>query len=93
MKEFLNYAKSKGVKSIDIDTLSLISNFLKERESEQFSLQGVRPSLLCVNSKSHNFITVGNRYKILQKLDDSCIIVNDYGIQQIYKIDCFENQK
>jgi hypothetical protein len=39
MKEFLEYAKSKGVKSIDVDTLVVISDFF---ESEQSSLTVIK---------------------------------------------------
>ena len=45
MKEFIDYAKSIGIKSIDIDTLCLISTFLKKQESKQSSLNGVVKSL------------------------------------------------
>ena len=41
MKEFLEYAKSKGVETIDVDLLCLISDFLEKKESKQFSLQVV----------------------------------------------------
>ena len=45
MKEFIDYAKSIGIKSIDIDTLCLLSTFLKKQESKQSSLNGVVKSL------------------------------------------------
>jgi hypothetical protein len=45
MKEFIDYAKSIGIKSIDIDALCLISTFLKKQESKQSSLNGVVKSL------------------------------------------------
>jgi hypothetical protein len=41
MKEFLKYAKSIGIKSIDIDTICLIDDFFKQQESKQSSLNGV----------------------------------------------------
>ena len=49
MKKFIEYAKSKGVKSIDVDTLCLINDFLKEQESKQSSLNGVVASLPTTN--------------------------------------------
>ena len=33
MKEFLEYATSKGIKSIDVDTLIVISDFFEKEQS------------------------------------------------------------
>ena len=66
---------------------------INETLIKQLSICGVMQSLLCVDSKSHNFITIGKKYEILQKLGDNCIIVNDLGIQQVYSIECFESEK
>lgn len=41
MKEFLEYAKSKGVKEIDVDTICLLSDFFKETKNKQFVITDV----------------------------------------------------
>jgi hypothetical protein len=71
MKEFLKYAKSIGIKSIDIDTICLIDDFFKQQESKQSSLNGVsnRRELLL------------SYHKFLQEylsLDVSDVWVNEY---------------
>lgn len=41
MKEFLEYAKSKGIKEIDVDILCLLNDFFKETKNEQFAITDV----------------------------------------------------
>ena len=80
MKEFIEYAKSKGIKSIDIDTLCLISTFLKKQESKQSFLNGVVASVLCLdNEDSSKGITIGKKYKLIKEDEISYYIINDLG--------------
>ena len=80
MKKFIEYAKSKGVKSIDVDTLCLINDFLKEQESKQSSLNGVVTSLLCVDNENlSGIITIGKKYKLIKEDEISYYIINDLG--------------
>jgi hypothetical protein len=66
MKEFIDYAKSIGIKSIDIDTLCLISTFLKKQESKQSSLNGVVASL---PSKDEMYLRELQEFKEVVKID------------------------
>tara|TARA_R110000796_G_scaffold97429_2_gene204430 strand:- start:12797 stop:13075 length:279 start_codon:yes stop_codon:yes gene_type:complete len=85
MKEFLEYAKSKGVKSIDVDTLCLINDFLKEQESKQPSLNGVVASVLCVESGEFLSITIGKKYELLEEGSNYYMVSNDLGEEQSYQ--------
>ena len=66
MKEFIDYAKSIGIKSIDIDTLCLLSTFLKKQESKQSSLNGVVASL---PSKDEMYLRELQEFKEVVKID------------------------
>ena len=66
MKEFIDYAKSIGIKSIDIDALCLISTFLKKQESKQSSLNGVVASL---PSKDEMYLRELQEFKEVVKID------------------------
>jgi hypothetical protein len=84
MKEFLEYAKSKGVKSIDVDTLCLINDFLKEQESKQSSLNGVGCSLPDKDVFVYRLRDkIENMHKELDELNKNYLIL---GGQYAYKI-------
>ena len=93
MKEFIDYAKSIGVKSIDIDTLCLIDDFFKQQESKQSSLNGVVASVLCVKSKGYKDLQKGKKYELIDELILDYVIVDDEGCNYRYPKELFERIK
>lgn len=87
MKEFLEYAKSKGVEEIDVDMLCLLSDFFKETKSKQFYLQGVVASVLCVKKPYNNSLTLGEKYEVIKEHEAYFTIKNDLGKEENYCIE------
>jgi len=90
MKEFLEYAKSKGVKEIDVDTLCLLSDFFKERKNKQFVITDVVASVLCIDALTSWEITIGKKYEILNETHIQYLIKNDKGINDWIHKDWFK---
>tara|TARA_R110000851_G_C12640219_1_gene518914 strand:+ start:150 stop:431 length:282 start_codon:yes stop_codon:yes gene_type:complete len=85
MKEFLEYAKRKGVKSIDLDTLCLINDFFKETKSKQSSLNVVRQSVLCVDNDTDLIgLTIGKKYEIIAENKQFYKVNNDCGLDRYF---------
>ena len=80
MKEFIDYAKSIGIKSIDIDTLCLISTFLKKQESKQSSLNGVvKQSELLSDENTPKYGTNVLKYLDSKGIKDNPRIIDSSG--------------